>query len=114
MGLIHPTAIVEDGARLGAEVSIGPYCVVGRDVTLAEGVVLDGHVVISGRTFIGPRTTIGVFSAIGGAPQDLSYRGEDTAVEVGPPTASIREHRHPFTAAPPAVAASRALAPIAF
>lgn len=47
---IHATAVVEDGAQLGAGVSIGPYCVVGRDVSLGDGVVLHSHVVIAGRT----------------------------------------------------------------
>jgi UDP-N-acetylglucosamine acyltransferase len=88
---IHPTAIVEDGARLGADVTIGAYSMVGREVTLGDGVSADAHVIIQGRTTIGARTTIGVFSALGGAAQDLSYRGEDSAVEIGP-DCIIREH----------------------
>jgi UDP-N-acetylglucosamine acyltransferase len=91
MSRIHPTAIVEDGARLGADVSVGPYSVVGREAVLGDGVAIDAHVIIYGRTIIGARTTVGVFSAIGGDPQDLTYRGEDTGVEIGPDCA-IREH----------------------
>jgi UDP-N-acetylglucosamine acyltransferase len=91
MGGIHPTAIVDGGARLGADVTVGPYSVVGGGVTLGDGVALGAHVFVGGRTTIGPRTTVGVFSVIGGEPQDLSYRGEDTAVEVGA-DCSIREH----------------------
>jgi UDP-N-acetylglucosamine acyltransferase len=84
MSNIHPTAIVEDGARLGNDVAIGPYAVVGANAVLADGVQIGAHVMVSGRTTIGPRTKIGVFSSIGGPPQDMSYRGEDTAVEIGP------------------------------
>ena len=52
-GRIHPTAIVEDGAQIGAGVSIGPYCVVGPNVSLGDGVELASHVVVAGRTTIG-------------------------------------------------------------
>jgi UDP-N-acetylglucosamine acyltransferase len=91
MARIHPTAIVEDGAKLGADVSIGPYSVIGRNATLGDGVTVDAHVLVTGRTTIGARTTIGGFSVIGSEPQDLSYRGEETAVEIAPDCA-IREH----------------------
>src|SRR5664279_2998162 len=91
MAKIHPTAIVEDGARLGADVTIGPYAMVGRDVALADGVRVDTHAVIRGRASIGKNTAIGAFAAIGGEPQDLSYRGEDTSIEIGP-GCSLREY----------------------
>jgi UDP-N-acetylglucosamine acyltransferase len=83
MSNIHPTAIVEDGARIGVDVTVGPYSLIGSDVTLADGVDVDAHVIIRGRTSIGPRTHISPQVYIGGAPQDLSYRGEDTAIEIG-------------------------------
>ena len=91
MSLIHPTAIVEDGARLGADVTVGAFSVVGRDVTLEDGVTLDAHVLIRGRTTIGARTRVATFAVIGGEAQDLSYKGEDTAVVIGP-DCIIREH----------------------
>jgi UDP-N-acetylglucosamine acyltransferase len=91
MARIHPTAIVDDGARLGADVAIGAYSMVGREVVLGDGVEIDAHVIVRGRTTVGALTTIGSFSAIGGEPQDTSYRGEDTAVEIGA-RCSIREH----------------------
>src|SRR5882672_7491651 len=91
MGRIHPTAIIEDGARLGADVVVGPYAVVGGNVILADGVSIDAHAVIRGRTSIGARTTVGAFAAIGGEPQDTSYGGEDTAVEIGA-GCSLREY----------------------
>jgi len=55
---VHPTAIIEDGARVGSDVRIGPYCVVGSDVVLGDGVELLSHVVVAGRTSIGARTRI--------------------------------------------------------
>jgi UDP-N-acetylglucosamine acyltransferase len=91
MSLIHPTAIVEDGARLGADVTVGAFSVVGSDVTLADGVTLDAHVMIRGRTAIGARTRVATFAVIGGEAQDLSYKGEDTAVDIGP-DCIVREH----------------------
>ena len=53
MASIHPTAIVEPGARLATSVSIGPYCVVGGEVELHEGVTLVSHVAVAGRTSVG-------------------------------------------------------------
>ena len=91
MSLIHPTAIVEDGARLGADVTVGAFSIVGRDVSLADGVTLDAHVMIRGRTTVGARTRVATFAVIGGEAQDLSYKGEDSAVEIGP-DCIIREH----------------------
>lgn len=83
MSLIHPTAIVEDGARLGADVTVGAFSIVGQNVTLGDGVTLDAHVMVRGRTTIGARTRVASFAVIGGEAQDLSYKGEDTAVEIG-------------------------------
>ncbi len=79
----HPTAIIEDGARLGDGVRIGPYCVVGPDVVLGDGCELLSHVVVAGRTTIGPRTRIFPFASIGHQPQDLKYRGEVSTLAVG-------------------------------
>ncbi|KAB2871673.1 MAG: acyl-ACP--UDP-N-acetylglucosamine O-acyltransferase [Bauldia sp.] len=88
---IHPTAIVEDGARIGKDVQIGAFSMIGPDVSLGNGVVVGSHVVIEGRTVIGERTTISPFAAIGGPPQDTSYKGEPTEVEIGP-DCIIREY----------------------
>ncbi len=81
--LVHPTAIVEDGAKLGAGVKVGPYCMVGRDVTLADEVDLVSHVVLAGTTTIGARTRIFPFASIGHQPQDLKYKGEPCSLSVG-------------------------------
>lgn len=80
---IHPSAIVEDGARIADGVTIGPFSVVGANVTLGEGVELQSHVVVTGRTTIGARTRIFPFASIGHQPQDLKYKGEASTLEVG-------------------------------
>lgn len=80
---IHPTAIVEDGARLGAGVRIGPYCMVGREVRLGDGVELISHVVVAGTTEIGAGTRIFPFASIGHQPQDLKYQGEPCSLTIG-------------------------------
>ena len=80
---IHPTAIVSDKAKVGAGCYVGPFCTVGDSVTLGNGVRLDSHVVVDGRTTIGDETRVYPFVSIGLAPQDLKYKGEPTAVEIG-------------------------------
>jgi UDP-N-acetylglucosamine acyltransferase len=89
--LIHPTAIIEPGASVGEAVKIGPFCTVGRDVVLEDGVELVSHAAIGGRTRIGAGAKIFPFCTIGLAPQDLKYKGEDTETVIGPRT-QIREH----------------------
>ena len=91
MSKLHRTALIEQGARLGEDVSIGPYCCVGSDVELAAGVRLHSHVVLAGRTSIGPNTTIFPFASVGHQPQDLKYAGEDSELVVGANNI-IREH----------------------
>jgi UDP-N-acetylglucosamine acyltransferase len=80
---IHATAIVEPGATIGAGVKIGPYCVVGSDASLAEGVELVSHAVVAGRTTIGAGTRIFPFASIGHQPQDLKYKGEPSTLTIG-------------------------------
>lgn len=79
----HPTAVIEAGAKLGAGVKIGPYCVVGSEVTLGDGVELLSHVVVTGLTTIGARTRIFPFASIGHQPQDLKYEGERSTLTIG-------------------------------
>ncbi|MDA0238562.1 MAG: acyl-ACP--UDP-N-acetylglucosamine O-acyltransferase [Proteobacteria bacterium] len=83
MSDIHPTALIEDGAQLGDNVLIGPYCVVGSDVALGDGVRLISHVVVAGRTTIGPNTHVYPFASIGHQPQDMKYHGEPSTLEIG-------------------------------
>ncbi|WP_310350459.1 acyl-ACP--UDP-N-acetylglucosamine O-acyltransferase [Methylobacterium sp. BE186] len=81
--MIHPSAIVEDGARIGEGVRIGPFCHVGPQVVLGEGCELVSHVVVAGDTAIGARTRIYPFASIGHPPQDLKYRGEPSTLRIG-------------------------------
>jgi UDP-N-acetylglucosamine acyltransferase len=80
---VHPTAIVEDGAKLGAGVEIGPFCTVGRDVDLGEGVRLLSHVIVSGRTTIGAGTVIHPHAVIGGEAQIYNNDAPDARLEIG-------------------------------
>lgn len=91
MSGIHPTAIVEDGARLGERVEIGPYCTVGNNVTLGDGVRLKSHVVLAGKTEIGAGTVIFPFAVLGEDPQDLKFAGEESHLIIGARN-RIREH----------------------
>ncbi len=80
---IHPSAVVEDGARLGAGVGVGPFCHVGPQTALGDGVRLVSHVSLAGDTTVGPRTIIYPFASIGQQPQDLKYRGEPVRLIIG-------------------------------
>jgi len=80
---IHPTAIIEDGAKLGDGVKIGPFSLVGADASLGDGVELASHVVVTGRTTVGARCRIFPFASIGHQPQDLKYKGEPSTLEIG-------------------------------
>ncbi|MFQ5783999.1 MAG: acyl-ACP--UDP-N-acetylglucosamine O-acyltransferase [Alphaproteobacteria bacterium] len=83
MAEIHPTAVIEEGARLAEGVSIGPYSIVGAEVDLGPGVRLESHVVVGGRTRIGANCHIFPFASIGLKPQDLKYAGEPSELIVG-------------------------------
>jgi UDP-N-acetylglucosamine acyltransferase len=89
--MIHPTAIVEDGAQLAEDVHVGPFCVIGAQVRIGAATKLISHVSVAGRTEIGGECTIHPFATIGGPPQDISYRGEDTACVIGDGN-TIREY----------------------
>jgi UDP-N-acetylglucosamine acyltransferase len=80
---IHPTAIVDLKAKVHASCKIGPYCVIGPDVELGEGCHLVSHVTIEGPTKIGTDNGFFPFTSIGMAPQDLTYKGEPTRLEIG-------------------------------
>lgn len=88
---IHPTAIVEPGAAVAGDAVIGPYCVVSARATIGAGAVLISHVAVQGRTSIGASVTVHPFAVLGGPPQSTGYKGEDTALIVGP-GCQIREH----------------------
>ncbi len=81
--MIHPTAIIHPGAKLGAGVSVGPYSIIGEHVEIGDNTWIGPHVVISGHTTIGCDNRIFQFSSIGEIPQDKKYAGEPTRLEIG-------------------------------
>jgi UDP-N-acetylglucosamine acyltransferase len=81
--MIHPTAIVEAGAKIGANVEIGPYTLVGPNVEIGDNTVIGPHVVIKGHTRIGRDNRIFQFCSLGEIPQDKKYTGEPTRLEIG-------------------------------
>jgi UDP-N-acetylglucosamine acyltransferase len=83
MSKIDSTARVEDGAVIGEGTVIGPYCIVGPNVVIGANCKLMSHVQIMGHTTIGDDNTISPFVVLGGAPQDLSYRGEPHRLVIG-------------------------------
>lgn len=83
MGDIHPTAIIDAAARLGRDVTIGPYCVIGPLVELGDGVRLVSHVSVAGKTRIGAGSILYPFASIGHPPQDQKYAGEVSELIIG-------------------------------
>ena len=91
MAKIHPTAIVEDGAKLGADVEIGPYAHIGANVTLGDGTSIGQGAIIDGHSTLGKECQIFPYALIGMKTQDLKYReGSVSYVEIGDRTV-IRE-----------------------
>ena len=80
---IHPSSVVEEGANLGVNVRIGPFCHVGPDVVLGDNVELVSHAVVHGRTEVGAGTRLFPFASIGHQPQDLKYHGEPSTLKIG-------------------------------
>jgi UDP-N-acetylglucosamine acyltransferase len=88
---IHPTAVVHPQAELADPVDIGPYVVIGAHVRIGAGTVVASHAVIDGWTTIGAACDIGVGAVLGGAPQDLKFRGQRSYLHIGDHTC-IREY----------------------
>jgi UDP-N-acetylglucosamine acyltransferase len=83
MPKISPQALVDPKACLADDVEVGPFCIVGPDVKLADGNRLISHVVLTGRTTVGPGNTFHPNAVIGAVPQDKKFRGEPTALTIG-------------------------------
>lgn len=81
--MIHPTAIVDPGARIGSNVEIGPYTIIGPHVEIGDHTVIGPHTVIKGHTRIGRENRIFQFCSLGEVPQDKKYAGEPTRLEIG-------------------------------
>jgi len=80
---IHPTAIVDPGAILADGVTVGPHTVIGAGVRIGARTEVGAQVVIQGRTTIGEDNVIFPFASLGGVPQDLKFKGEDSALTIG-------------------------------
>jgi UDP-N-acetylglucosamine acyltransferase len=91
MSEVHPSAIVDRGAKLAKGVSVGPYSFIGPKVEVGEGTWIGAHVVLDGKIKIGRNNKIFHFASLGAPPQDKKYGGEDTAVEIGDGN-TIREY----------------------
>jgi len=90
--MIHPTAIVDAGARLGEAVEIGPYVLIGAEVEIGARTVVQSHAVIEGAVRLGAGNLVGHGAVIGSAPQDLGFKsGTKSSVEIGDRNV-IREH----------------------
>ncbi|MAY14512.1 acyl-ACP--UDP-N-acetylglucosamine O-acyltransferase [Thalassolituus sp. UBA2009] len=81
--MIDPRAIVDPGARIAANVEIGPFSIIGPDVEIGEGTVIGPHVIVRGPTTIGKNNRIFQFSSIGEECQDKKYAGEPTTLVIG-------------------------------
>jgi len=80
---VHPTAIVDAAANIAGDAEIGPYCVVGAEVSIGARTRLMGHVFLEGPTTIGEENVFFPYSTIGVAPQDLKYHGERSETRIG-------------------------------
>ncbi|GLR63670.1 acyl-ACP--UDP-N-acetylglucosamine O-acyltransferase [Marinospirillum insulare] len=83
MSLIHPTALIDSSAQLADDVEVGPYSIIGPQVTIGEGSVIGPHVVIKGPSSLGKRNRIFQFASVGEDCQDKKYNGEPTRLEMG-------------------------------
>ncbi len=88
---VHATAIVARDAQLGQGVEIGPFAIVGEGCTLGDGCVVAARATLERNVTLGANVHVGSGSILGGPPQDIKYRGEETAVEIGDGTV-IREY----------------------
>lgn len=83
MNNIHKTAIIEDGAQLGKNITIGAYSIIGKDVKIGDNSIIDSHTIVEGKTTIGKNNHIFSHASIGTIPQDLKFNGEDVELIIG-------------------------------
>jgi UDP-N-acetylglucosamine acyltransferase len=88
---IHATALVSPSARLGENVRIGPFAIVGDQCEIGDGGVVEARAMLDRNVKLAQNVVIGVGSVIGGDPQDLKFKGEETWVEIGEGT-RVREY----------------------
>src|SRR5260221_9751351 len=80
---VHPTALVDAGAQLGAGVQIGPYAIIGEGCVVGDGCVIAARAILERNGLLGRNVKVGSGSILGGDPQDLKFKGEDTHFEGG-------------------------------
>jgi UDP-N-acetylglucosamine acyltransferase len=80
---IHPTAFVDPSAELADDVEVGPYAVIGADVTIGAGTRVLAHATLAGPATLGAGNVVHPHASLGGPPQDKKYRGEPTTLEIG-------------------------------
>lgn len=88
---IHPTAIVDNGAQFGRDVDVGPGAIIGPGCVVGDGCVIAARAVLERNVRLGAAVKVGIGAVLGGDPQDLKWKGEDTFVEIGDRTV-IREY----------------------
>ena len=81
--MIHNSSVIDKKAKIGINVKVGPFCYIGPQVQIGDDAELISNVHIEGNTKIGSGTKIFPFASIGTQPQDLKYKGEDSALEIG-------------------------------
>jgi UDP-N-acetylglucosamine acyltransferase len=81
--MIHPSAIIDPRAQLAEDVEIGPFAIIGPHVIIGRGTKVGPHTVIDGWTEIGEGNHIFHMASVGGIPQDLKYKGEETWLRIG-------------------------------
>jgi UDP-N-acetylglucosamine acyltransferase len=90
-GRIHPTALVDASAEIGADVEIGPFAIVGENCRIGDGCVIAARATLERNVILGDGVKVGIGTVLGGDPQDLKFKGELTTVEIGDGT-TIREY----------------------
>jgi UDP-N-acetylglucosamine acyltransferase len=88
---IHKSAIVSPNAEIAADVAVGPYAIIGDGCVIADGCTIGPHAVLERNVHLAPHVKVGVGSVLGGDPQDLKFKGEETTVEIGEGS-TIREY----------------------
>jgi len=91
MSNIHATAIIEEGSKIGTNVTIGAFTIIGSKVIIGDGTTVGSHSLIEGKTTIGRNNNIFSHVVLGTIPQDLKFDGEETELIIGDNN-TIREH----------------------
>src|SRR5271154_2815491 len=91
MAIVHPTAVVAPDAELRDGVVVGPFAIVEPGAVVGEGTRLDAHAVVRSGTRLGADNVVHPFAVLGGDPQERTYAGEPTRLEVGSSN-TFREH----------------------